>query len=86
MLKGDQQIHQQTCCNCGSEAANCPVKPECKTKSVVYEASIREKFSGKTETHTQAELSSSNTLEYNGTTHKIRVSGTKQNLAKTIGI
>ena len=52
VLKGDQQTQQQTGCNCDGGAANCPVQGECKTKCVVYEASITETVSGKTETYT----------------------------------
>ena len=52
VLKGDQQTQQPTGCNCAGGAANCPVQGECKTKCVVYKASIRETVSGKTETYT----------------------------------
>ena len=52
VLKGDRQNQQQTGCNCDGGPANCPVQGECKTKSVVYEASIRETVSGKIETYT----------------------------------
>ena len=52
VLKGDQQTQQPTGCNCDGGAANCPVQGECKTKCVVYEASITETVSGKKETYT----------------------------------
>ena len=52
VLKGDRQNQQQTGCNCDGGAANCPVQGVCKTKWVVYKASIRKTASGKTETYT----------------------------------
>ena len=56
VLKDDLQAQQPMGCNCdnGPEIgpAFCPVQGECKTKSVVYQATVKETNSDKTETYT----------------------------------
>ena len=51
MLKnGSEQIEEG--CNCKRGVANCPFQGKCQTKNLVYEATVTETVSGKTETYT----------------------------------
>ena len=43
---------RNTSCNCEGGAGSCPVQGACKQEGVVYEACVRERNSGKTETYT----------------------------------
>ena len=48
---GSQQPSTRPC-TCDGGAGSCPVQGACKQDQVVYEACVREKISGKTETYT----------------------------------
>ena len=52
VLGADQQRVQPPGCNCKGGAASCPVQGVCKQEGVVYEACVKERVSGKTETYT----------------------------------
>ena len=52
LLKEDLPSNNQAGCNCPGRATNWPVQGNCKQTGVVYEASVKEKVSGKTETYT----------------------------------
>ena len=47
---GSEQIEEG--CNCERGVTNCPFQGKCQTKNLVYEATVTETVSGKTETYT----------------------------------
>ena len=52
VLKEERQADQQPGCNCQGGPATCPVQGKCQTSCVVYEATVKQIPSGKTETYT----------------------------------
>ena len=52
LLREDRHMARSLGCSCKGGAASCPVQGVCKQEGVVYEACVKERISGKTETYT----------------------------------
>ena len=52
LLRGSTQTQQQSRCSCDGGVPSCPVKGDCEKTGVVYQASVVESVTKKTQTYT----------------------------------